>query len=370
MKERKITFSERVYQIPCKNYQEAAAAMDDMIQNILADNGLEKDWKGKKVVIKPNLLARRKPEFGVTTQPILIEKAAAYFVQRGAKVTIADSPGGMYSSGILTRIYETTGMKAAAENSGASLNFSVKTAKCDKFTVIAPLAEADLIVNVGRMKTHMLCDMTAAVKNLFGSIPGLQKAECHAHYPQKKDFCAMLVDLCLANAPMVNIIDGVIAMEGNGPAAGTLRHVGVLLGSANPFSLDLLCAHLMGFEPEEVLTVDTAVKRGLCPATVKELTVIGSDPAKYRKKFKRPKTGKSAQLIRALPASIVARLKREKQPVILTKKCIGCGECARCCPVETIRIEDKKAVIYHDKCIKCYCCHELCPQKAVAVKMV
>ncbi len=368
--ERKINLTNRVYLTPCKNYRTevAEAALLPMLESIIRDNGFDENWEGKKVVIKPNLLAKRAPSAAVTAQPVFVELAAAYFVKRGASVIIADSPGGLYHPKLLERLYETTGMTEAARKSGASLNLDVSSVKNGTFTRITPLVEADLIVAIGRMKTHMLCNMTAAVKNMFGSIPGAKKAEYHAKYPEKKDFCNMLVDLCLENAPEINIIDGVIAMEGNGPASGTQKRVGALLGSANPFSLDLLCASMMGFLPEEVLTVDISRERGLCPQSADALEVIGADPVKFTHKFKRPKASRDAGFLKLLPRTIAARLKKERKPVIVEKKCIGCGECVRSCPAETMELVNKKAVIHRENCIKCYCCQELCPQKAVIVK--
>lgn len=368
--ERKITLTDRVYLSPCKNYKEenVEPAFLPMLENILRDNGFSEDWKDKNVLIKPNLLAKRAPEAAITANPLLVEIAAAYFVKRGARVTIADSPGGLYLPKLLERLYETTGMRRAAENSGARLNFDVSSDKSGEFTIIKPILDADLVVSIGRLKTHMLANMTAAVKNLFGSIPGAKKAEYHAKHPDKKDFCDMLVRLCMENAPQVNIIDAVVCMEGNGPASGTIKKLGALTGSANPFALDLLCSHLMGFSPEDVDTVSISIEKGLCPETVDELSVIGASPSDFAAKFKRPKSSRDAGLLKLLPKTIAARLKKEKKPVILEKKCIGCGECVRSCPQETMEIINKKAVIHRENCIKCYCCQELCPQKAVVVK--
>lgn len=367
---REIKLTNRVYLSPCKNYQENLVkdTLIPMLENILRDNGFGEDWAGKKIVIKPNLLAKRVPGAGVTAHPVLVEVAASYFIRQGAKVIIADSPGGLYHPKLLERLYETTGMRAAAEKSGADLNLDTSSLPVGDFTVITPLVEADLIVSIGRLKTHMLCDMTAAVKNLFGSIPGAKKAEYHAKFPKKRDFCDMLVTLCQTNAPQVNIIDAIVAMEGNGPASGTLRKVGAICGSANPFALDLMCAHMMGYAPEEVETVAISRERNLCPCSLEELEITGGDVAKYTHRFRRPKTNQKTGLLRLLPRTIATRLKKEKKPVILEKKCIGCGECVRSCPAETMELVDKKAVIHRENCIKCYCCQELCPQKAVVVR--
>ncbi len=368
--ERTLVKTNRVYLSSCSTYQEEAvrAAMLPMLESILKDNGFPGEYAGKKVVIKPNLLAKRVPGAGVTAHPALVELAADYFVKRGAKVTIADSPGGLYHPKLLERLYETTGMKKAADGSGAALNLDVSHVEINGFPIIKPLAEADFVVSIGRLKTHMLCDMTAAVKNLFGSIPGTKKAEYHAKFPQKKDFCEMLVELCLANAPQVNIIDAIYCMEGNGPASGKIKKVGALCGSANPFALDLMCSHMMGYAPKEVLTVDISREKGLCPDTVSELSVIGAELSAFTHRFKRPKASRSAGLLKLLPRTIAARLKKERKPVILEKKCIGCGECVRSCPAETMEIVSKKAIIHRENCIKCYCCQELCPQKAVVVR--
>lgn len=367
---REIKMTNRVYLAPCKSYKAALVeeALLPMLENIIQDNDFPRDWTGKNVVIKPNLLAKRVPGAGVTAHPLFVEAAASYFVKCGARVTIADSPGGLYHPKLLERLYETTGMTTAAKNSGASLNLDTSHTQCGDFPIITPLAEADLIVSVGRMKTHMMCDMTAAVKNLFGSIPGARKAEYHAKFPNKRDFCTMLVNLCLQNAPQINIIDAVVAMEGNGPASGTLRKVGAICGSANPFALDLLVSSMMGYAPEEVLTVDISCERGLCPKNLSELEIVGADPEKYTHRFKRPKASRDARLLKLLPRSIASHMKKERKPVILEKKCIGCGECVRSCPAETMELVNKKAIIHRENCIKCYCCQELCPQKAVVVR--
>ncbi len=368
---RKINFTDKVYLYSCKTYrqQEVTPVINNLLDKICADNNFT-DFQGKKVVLKPNLLAKRAPDMGVTTQPSFVIAASEYFSQKGAEVIIADSPGGVYHPTLLKSLYKVCRMDEAPL---AQLNFNVEseTVKWEdkEFSIIKPLVEADVIVNFARMKTHTLCDMTAAVKNLFGSIPGLTKAEYHAKYPNKKVFSEMLVDLCLANAPQINIIDGVVGMEGEGPANGTPIKTGVIIGSANPFAADCLCAELMGFNEDEVDTVRISRERGLCPK-VNELKVEGEQVSAHQFKFKRPKGSKNTiGLIKILPKFLKKKFeKKVPHPFILQEKCIGCGECARCCPAETITIAEGKAIINYEKCIKCFCCQELCPQKAVVIK--
>lgn len=369
----------KVYAPALNSYDQTtvSACLAPLLDAMLADNGISKtSLAGKNVVLKPNLLAKREAEAGITSHPSFVHACAAYFRALDAQVIVADSPGGMYSVPILEGIYRTAGMQAVCDETGAKLNKDVSFQTVCRpeisphtFHIITPLAEADLIVNLSRLKTHALCEISAAVKNLFGSIPGLQKAEQHARFPRRADFAEMLCDLCLINAPQINIIDGVTGMEGNGPAGGTLKKVGVVLASANPFAADLAAAHIMGYKPDEVGTVACAVRRGLCPADVSGLEITGGELADYVSEFRRPDAS-AGGLLKQIPTIFGGRLQRflEPKPTVDRSKCIGCGACARNCPVSTIRITDKKARIDSAACIKCYCCQEFCPVKAIKVK--
>ena len=369
----------KVYITALDTYEESAvgAVLCPLLDGMLADNGIEKGTlAGKNVVLKPNLLAKREADAGITTHPSFMIAAAKYFLSLGAAVIIADSPGGVYNKASLEGIYKTTGMKYAAEVSGASLNFDTSSERVlrkelskNAFPLIKPLIDADLIVNLNRLKTHALCQMSASVKNLYGSIPGLAKAEYHALFPTRDGFADMLCDLCLVNAPQINITDGVLGMEGNGPAGGTLRKVGCVIASANPFAADIAASYIMGYKPDEVGTVKCAVKRGLCPKDVNGLTIVGESPDKFACSFKRPDAS-AGGLVGQLPTIFGGKLRKwmEPRPTVDKHKCVGCGECARNCPVSTIRIIDKKANIDPSACIKCYCCHEFCPAKAIKVK--
>lgn len=376
MTERKIDTSiKRVYLSALDSYDTKAVSevVVPLIKEQLKDNKIEEaGLLGKTVVIKPNLLAKREAEAGITTHPSFVSACAEYFISLGTKVVVADSPGGVYNKSALDGIYKVTGMEAACLQTGAELNYDFGHSCVFKgeisrnsFNIINPLINADLIVNLSRLKTHALCEMSAAVKNMFGSIPGLQKAEQHARFPKKAAFADMLCDLCLINAPVINITDGVVGMEGNGPAGGTLKKVGAVIASANPFASDLVCAYIMGYKPKEVGTVECAIKRGLCPESVGELEIVGNAPLEFASNFKRPDAS-AGGLVKQLPSLFGGALR--PKPKVRKSLCIGCGECMRNCPVSTIKIQNKKAKINPDACIKCYCCQEFCPVKAISVK--
>lgn len=366
-----------LYDLDSYDYDKVKDTVFFLISGMLDDNGITvESLAGKKVVLKPNLLAKREAEAGITAHPSFVQAAGEFFVGLGADTVIADSPGGVYNVSTLEGIYKVTGMNDAAVKSGAVTNKDTgyvsvhePEASARKFNIINPLNEADLVVNLARLKTHALCEVSLSVKNMFGAIPGLQKAEQHARFPGRTEFADMLCDLCLVTAPQINIIDGVCGMEGNGPAGGTLKKVGAVIASANPFAADIVAAKIMGYNEKEVGTIDCAVKRGLCPESIGGLEIIGEDYTKYVSSFKRPDAS-AGGLLKQLPSMFGGKLQKflEPKPVVNKKKCIGCGECMRNCPVSTIKIKDKKAEIEPKACIKCYCCQEFCPVKAIKVK--
>ena len=141
------------------------------------------------------------------------------------------------------------------------------------------------------------------------------------------------------------------------------------LASVNPFASDLAAAHLMGYEPEEVGTVKAAVKRGLCPKTVAELTLDGEPLEHFKSRFRRPDAS-AGGFVKQIPTIFGGTLQQllAPRPRVNRAKCIGCGACMRNCPASTIEMTDKKAHIKPKACIKCYCCQEFCPAEAVEIK--
>ncbi len=329
------------------------------------------EYSGKTVMLKPNLLLKFAPERAATVHPSLVYAAGRVFVEAGARVVLAESPGGPYTAGILKGIYKTSGMEEAAIQAGFELNFdtsefsfvSDEGERSKHFNFIKPLAEADLVVNLCKLKSHSMATMTAAVKNLFGTIPGTQKVEFHSRFPKHSDFASALVDLtsCICrHVPVLSVCDAVIGMEGNGPSAGETRRIGCVLMSENPFALDLVCAHILG-AGSTVPMLENAKVRKFMPRHISELELFGDSVDELViPDFKFPDTHKKNK-IDLLPKFLSPR------PKVNKTICIGCGECARSCPQKVITIKNKKAYIALKSCIRCYCCQELCKPAAIKI---
>ena len=216
---------------------------------------------------------------------------------------------------------------------------------------------------------------TGAVKNNFGVIPGLAKPGYHAKLHDKEQFADMLLDLAEYVSPRLSIMDAVTAMEGDGPgAAGTPRHVGLLLGSTDPLALDVVACEIIGLRREANPLLIAAAKRGLAPSGIEEIELIGARISELRvSNYKLPATTGLGQLLTwwQKPLEPFFRNWLSQAPRVVGKKCIACGICRDSCPANAIAIIEKKrkyALIDDKQCIRCYCCHELCPEAAVELR--
>lgn len=351
----------------CHEYD--AARLQALLGEAMESLDLSALRPGANVLLKPNLLMRREPDRHTTTHPAVVEALARPLAERGCRVTIADSPGGPFTAGLLRGLYESTGMQAAARRAGAELNFSTKSADVEvpnpcrthMLTVLRCAAEADAIVSVGKIKTHGLTAYTGAVKNLFGLVPGMLKIDYHARFPDIDDFCGALLDIAGWAKPCLSVLDGIVGMEGKGPSGGTPRRIGALVVSDDPHAADVVGAALIGLNVEEVPTLRLAREKGLLPVPL----VLGESVEDLAvPDFRRAPVEITRRGI--LTDKRFARLVRS-HPCVHREKCVSCGICQRSCPAQAIELRGGVPHFDYKRCIRCYCCQELCPQTAVDV---
>ena len=370
-----------VVMTPCESYDEAA--VKTALEAVLAPiGGLDWVTPGMTVGIKANLVSAMKPEKCATTHPALLCALTTLLRERGARVIIGDSPGGVYTVAFVGQVYKASGM-AACETVGAELNRDLGTTETlfpearvlKSFTYTSWLDSCDAIINVCKLKSHGMMGMSAAAKNLFGVIPGTMKPEYHFRFPNMADFAHMLVDIndYFAEKVKLCLVDAVEGMEGNGPTQGSPRHIGLLLASVSPHTVDAVCCRLIGLTEDAVPTLPAARERGLLPEEVQLITVDAADGKKtaddYAVKDFQHVAVRHGHLF-ASKGKLVSKVLEKlltSRPKLAESECVGCRKCADICPAKAIKMVNRKAVIDRDTCIRCFCCQEFCPTGAMKV---
>lgn len=334
--------------------------------------------RGDKVVLKVNLLRGSSPEKAVTTHPVLVEEIARKVKEIGAEPIIADSPGGPFTTLNLKQAYYRSGFIEVAKNTGAILNYNTDSKKIEYpegeiglyFELAEYILDADKIINLPKLKTHGLTKYTGAVKNLFGTVPGLIKAEYHLKMDKVDIFSKMLVDLAEMLNPVLNIMDGIIGMEGEGPSGGKPRQFGYLLASTSPFALDVAGSKLLGINnTKQVPTINEAYERNLV-ADISDIQLLGNELVSPEN-TDIPKIERQSNLLdQRLPdwlSRLVARYLRPR-PEFNLDKCVGCGDCVLNCPSDALKMKENFPELDLENCIRCFCCQELCSKEAVSIK--
>ena len=365
-----------VYFAAAANYDQQT--VDAAVERLFCQLPAAQALGGKRVLLKPNLLAKHTPERAVTTHPAMVRAVIRAVRRRGAaSITVADSPGGVYNPGILRSIYKVSGLTDVCREEGAALYTDCKSREVPakgqmvkQFTLLEPVLDCDVIINLPKLKTHMMTGLSAATKKLFGCIPGLQKAEWHMRFPDKERFGGMLVDLLCTVKPSFAILDGILAQEGDGPAGGTPRMVGIVAAAEDHLQMDLALCRMLGIRPKDVPYLNAAISRGLCPEQFDPACAKGEgELCRPIPGYRLPSSWGSVDFADKAPRAVrwavpaVERLLAPR-PVINKSRCIGCGKCAEICPQHTITVQGK-AHIHAVRCIRCFCCHEMCPVKAI-----
>ena len=318
---------------------------------------------GRRVLVKPNILGPCSPDEHVTTHPSLVRAAVEACRRRGAAETVVGDNPGMTAYGTTEHAARAAGIVEAADGcyrNIAELPRAVTgaTPRMDSLPVARAVLDADVVVNLPKMKTHVATGMTGAVKNTFGYVVGAAKTQLHALYPGPGAFARAVLDVFALRPPEVSIMDAVWAMEGQGPSGGRPRFVGRLLAAADAVALDAVAARMMGFGPGEIPLLVAAGKRGLGETRLEAIDCEG--PADPIGGFRRPMVSRS---VGTFLARIMSRL-FVTQPRPDKAVCVRCGACAEGCPVDAIRMNPFPE-IDANACISCFCCHEFCRFKAM-----
>jgi len=327
----------------------------------------------KTVIIKPNIISQNTPKQCTTTHPNVIDAVCRLLRDNDCSILITESSA-FYQGGYTQKGFKTAGIIDAVkkydakivpiEKDGVKFYSNKNNKVLDGILLTKRLDEADYIINLPKLKTHAFFKLSCAVKNLYGLIPGGVKQEYHFIKSQSQDvFGEKLCDIYQTVKPDLNILDGIWGLEGFGPsAAGKPKKTGIIAVSTNSFALDYIICKIIGYDPNEIASNSSGIKRGFLKP---ENIVIKGDYTKPPEIFyKKPKYEEAKDI----PKEKTMLNNFILKPVIKTKKCNKCMLCEQGCPLNAITITDDAKIISHDLCLSCYYCFYNCPVNAIYLK--
>lgn len=328
-----------------------------------------REFAGKKVVIKPNVLRASTSEEHIVTHPSLLRAVVEKVEEMSpAAIVVGDNPG-LFNYGDNENSFEKTGLMDAAKGYYRNLGNSTQNLAFNpdfmpQVGVSKDILDADILISLPKFKTHGLTVMTGAIKNSYGILPGAQKARLHQIAGAPEPFHDVIVEVFRLRVPDFFIMDAVMGMEGNGPASPDLREIGLVLASDNAVALDGVVARMMGLDPGRLRFLQTARAMGLGDFNSESIHIDGE--MRVLENFKVPPLGGEAimgnQAIQELMQN-KTRVRPQADPEL----CTACGNCIEHCPVSALTMDDILPVVDVDTCITCFCCQEICPEKAMTL---
>jgi len=342
--------------------------------------GLEEVIKpGSRVFVKINHLPPPSPpEKGIVTHPVFAEAVVELLKEVGADITVGDDIESWGLEGFSVSGYQQMCQRARVRL--VNLQEGGFIAKKGNGRLVNPVyisriaLEADVIVNLPRLKTHSLTIFTGGIKNMYGVIPVSLRREYHGTFAHPDDFNLMLTDVFAAAKPHLTIMDGIIGMEGEGPANGNLRQTNVILTSRDAVALDAVAVSIIGLNPIDIDAIRYCDERELGVGRMEVIKVVGESLESVTVTDFRPPAASTRFFLTKMSGPLPSRLLRlimsqiNVRPIIVASRCTVCEECSRICPTGAVIINDETVRIDQTTCIRCLCCHEVCRYNAIALR--
>ena len=329
------------------------------------------DIRGKKVLIKPNVLRASEAGESIVTHPAVLRAVVERVESMSpAFIVVGDNPG-VFSYGANEESFRKTGLMEAAKgyyrnigNEAARVAFNPDFAP--EVSISRIVLEAEIIISLPKFKTHGLTVLTGAIKNSYGFLPGAEKAGLHRAAGSAERFHEMIIDVFRLRVPDLFIMDAVVGMEGNGPASPDLRDIGLILASDNAVAMDAVMAVMIGCEPGLLGFLRKAKAVGLGDYDLGQIEIIGE--LARLPGFKLPPMSGEAVLRNEVMQGMI-RSRTISRPEADSKWCTGCCTCVDQCPVSALSMMNGPVPeVDADRCIACFCCQEICPEKAITLK--
>lgn len=373
--------------VRCEGYEfdRLRAALKDLLAPL---GGMEVFVKpGERIGLKPNIIMPSTPERAICTHPLLVAAVALAVREAGGYPVVVESPGAgvVPLKSVMVGVFRRAGYREVADRYDFELSYETDWdtirhpdgQHVHRVELLRSYLDCDGLINLSKFKTHTFQVLSGATKNLFGLIPGLTKVGYHAKLPEPKLFGNMLLDVAALARPRLNIVDAILAMEGQGPSTkGTPRRMDFLLAAEDSVAADLVCCAIAGIDPLAVPMLSAARDRGLWRGKPHDVATVRSPVSEFAvKDFALP--GKyldrgglgRAQWIADKPRSFL-RDGFQPRPRPKVGPCTTCGACAQACPGKAILMDKETtvAVVEDERCIQCFCCHEVCPNAAVELE--
>jgi uncharacterized protein (DUF362 family)/Pyruvate/2-oxoacid:ferredoxin oxidoreductase delta subunit len=332
-----------------------------------------------KVLLKPNMLTIEEAGSPVVTHYAVFEAVIRIVKEYSSNISFGDSPG----FGDSKKAVERSGLLEVAnrydvkfEDFKESVHVSLtKSILCKSWNVAKAAYEADVVISLPKLKTHGMAYFTGAVKNQFGCIPGTQKATWHTRMPDAHNFCKMLLDLNSVIGTNFAILDGIVAMEGNGPKSGTPYKLNTLIMGQSLTAVDSTAVRLIGYDnPLDIPVLKEAEEYKWGTVLPSEIEVLGEKIEKMKvNDFKLCRKGGNFYFVNPQVTNFLRNM-ITPSPTLIKEKCISCSRCEEVCPedpkvIEMVKVSGKLQPKWDmKKCIRCFCCQELCPVGAIETK--
>jgi len=360
----------KVSLVRCPSYEEAPL-LSSLQQALDLLGGIQQFVRrGQRIFVKVNHLPPPSvAERGIVTHPAFVEQVLTVLLETGAQVRVGDDINPAHGDGFaisgLRQVCQKLGVKLVNLREEGFQLVSIPGAEVLPTTYLAKaVLEADVIVNLPKFKTHSLTVFTGAIKNIYGCLPEGLRVRYHREFQGPK-FHSVLVDLFSAVRPQLHIMDAIVGMEGDGPANGDVRKIGLVLAGPDGVALDRVALAVAGIDPEQVYYLKKAASRGL--GSLDHINVLGENIDAVRIPDFVSGSVSSQIIKRWVPDFVFRAICRqfESHPEVIVENCEGCQACEKSCPVKAIRVYQGVAKINRHRCIACMCCHEACRFQAI-----
>jgi uncharacterized protein (DUF362 family) len=348
--------------VKCENYEleEVKKAVKILIRNTDFP-----EVKGKKILLKPNILSDATPDKAITTHPIVLKAIIQILKEKDAgEILVGDSPANQRKG------FKPTGCglyQICEQENVEWVDFTVKPVKKNLDIVNQTIYMAniidkvDMVFSLSKFKTHTLMYTTGSIKNIFGLVPNLRKSQQHVLHPTKNSFAKMICGLFKESKVTYTIMDAIVGMEGAGPGNGDPIKVNKLLGSSDALAVDIAQATMMGYNPMDIPIIKCGLDNKITAISlIEEIEYpLYSASSLIMKDYNRI----GGQISNNIEDN---EYLQRPTPIFVVDKCIKCRKCIDICPAKALVLTDR-IIIDTDKCIRCYCCHEVCPVDAIEV---